>query len=58
MLRLRYKFAATFVMFVFIYFSSQIDVNLTKETFLISREKKLTKFVYFLETIMYESLIF
>ena len=58
MWRLRYKFAATFVMFVFINFSSQIDVNLTKETFLISREKKLTKFVYFLETIMYESLIF
>ena len=32
--------------------------NLIRGTFLVSQEKKLTKFVYFLETMMYESSIF
>ena len=59
MWKLRYEFAAMFVTFVCIsYFALQICVNLTRETFLVSLEKKLTKFVYFLETIMYESSIF
>ena len=59
MWRLGYKFAAMFVMFACIsYFALQIYVNLTRETSLISQEQKLTKFVYFLEIIMYESLIF
>ena len=59
MWRLRYEFAAMFVTFVGIsYFASQIYVNLTMETFLVSQEKKLTKLVYFLETRMYESSIF
>ena len=59
MWRLRYEFAVMFVTFVYIsYFASQIYVNLTRETFLVSREKKVTKFVYFLETMMYESSIF
>ena len=59
MWRLRYKFAATFVMFVFIsYFASQIYVNLTTETFLVSREKNLTKFAYFLETMTGKNSIF
>ena len=59
MWRLRYQIADIFVMFVCIsYFASQIYVNLTRETFLVSREKKLTKFVYFLKTMMYESSIF
>ena len=40
------------------YFASQIYVNLTTETFLVSREKKLTKFVHFLETRMSETSIF
>ena len=58
MWRLRYEFAAIFVTFVGIsYFASQIYVNLTRETFLVAREKKLTTFVYFLETMMYESSI-
>ena len=48
-----------FVLFIFIsYFALQIYVNLTRETFLVSQEQKLTKFVYFLETMMYESSIF
>ena len=47
-----------FVLFIFIsYFALQIYVNLTRETFLASREQKLMKFVYFLETMMYENLI-
>ena len=59
MWRLRYEFAAIVVTFICIsYFASQIYVNLTRETFLVSREQKLTKFVYFLETMMYESSIF
>ena len=59
MWRLRYEFAARFVMFACIsYFASQIYVNFTRETFLVSREQKLTKFVYFLETTMYESSMF
>ena len=58
MWRLRYEFVAIFVTFVGIsYFASQTYVNLTRETFLVSREKKLTKFAYFLETRMYESSI-
>ena len=56
MWRLRYEFAAMFYKFVCIsYFASKIYVNLTRETFLVSREQNLTKFVYFLETMMYES---
>ena len=52
-------FAASFVTFVCIfYFASQIYLNFTRETFLVSREQKLTKLVYFLETMMYESLMF
>ena len=48
-----------FVRFVSIsYFALQICNNLTKETLLISQEKKLTKFVYFLETEMHEISIF
>ena len=59
MWRLRYEFAAIVVTFICIsYFASQIYDNLTRETFLVSREQKLTKFVYFLETMMYESSIF
>ena len=59
MWRLRYEFAAMFVTFVCIsYFASQIYVNLTRETFLVSREQNLTKFVYFPETMMYESSVF
>ena len=59
MCRLRYEFAAMFVTFICIsYFALQIYIDLTRETFLISREQKLTKFVYLLETMMYESLIF
>ena len=34
------------------------DKEFTRETFLVSREQKLTKFVYFLETIMYASSVF
>ena len=59
MWRLGYEFAATFVTFVCIsYFALQIWVNLTREKFLVLGEKKLTKFVYFLETAIYESSIF
>ena len=59
MWRLRYEFAAMFYKFVCIfYFASKIYVNLTRETFLVSREQNLTKFVYFLETMMYESSVF
>ena len=59
MCKLRYEFAAMFVTFTFIsYFASQIYVNLTREEFLVSREQKLTKFVYVLEIMMYESSIF
>ena len=59
MCRRRYKFAATFVPFIFIsYFPLQIYVNLTRDAFLVSREQMLKKFVYFLEILMYESLIF
>ena len=59
MWKLTYEFAAMFVTFVCIScFASQIYVNLTMETFFVSREKKLTKFVYFLETMMYESSTF
>ena len=59
MLRLVYEFAAMFVTIVCIpYFPSQVCVNLTRETFLVSREKKLTTFGYFLETTKYESSIF
>ena len=39
-------------------FASQIYVNLTRKTFLVSREQKLAKFVCFLETMMYESSMF
>ena len=53
--RLGYKFAAMFVTFACItYFALQI-FNPTKDTFLVSQEKKLTKFVIFL---MYECSIF
>ena len=53
MFRLRYEFSALFVTFVSISrFDSQIYVNLTRETFVVSREKKLTKVVYFLENIL------
>ena len=38
--KLRYEFAAMFVSFVCIYFVSQICVNLTRDTFLVSPEKK------------------
>ena len=56
MCRLRYEFAAIFITFICIsYFASPIYVNLSKETFLVSREQMLTKFVYFLETMMYKS---
>ena len=59
MCRPRYEFAAMFFMFICIsYFALQIYVNLTRETLLFSQEQKLTKFVYFLETKMYESSIF
>ena len=54
MCRLRYEFAAIFVTLICIsYFASQIYVNLTRETFLVSREQTLTKFIYFLETMAY-----
>ena len=44
------EFAAMFVMFIFVsYFALQICLNLTRNTSLVSREKKLTKFVYFLQ---------
>ena len=53
-----YEFAATFITFVCIsYFALQICTNLSRETFLVSQEKKLT-FVYFIETTIYESSIF
>ena len=59
MCRLRYEFAAMFVTFICIsYFASQICVNITRETFPVLREQKLTKFVYFLETMIYKSSIF
>ena len=59
MWRLGYEFAATFVTFVCIsYFALQIWVNLTREKFPVSGEKKLTKFACFLETAIYESSIF
>ena len=59
MWRLRYEFPAMFFTFVCIsYFALQIYVNLIMGPFLVSQEKKLTKFVYFLETMMYESSIF
>ena len=59
MWRLRYEIAAMFVTFVCIcYFASQIYVNLTRETFLLAGEEKLTNFVYFLETMIYERSIF
>ena len=59
MCRLRYEFAAMFVKFIGIScFALQIYVNLTRDTFLVSREQKLTQFVNFLETMMYESSIF
>ena len=55
MCRLKYEFAAMFVTFVCIYyFASQIYVNLTRETLLASREQKLTKVLYSLETMTYE----
>ena len=40
------------------YFALQICNNLTKDTLFISQEKKLTKFVYFLETTLHEISIF
>ena len=53
---LRYEFAVMFVMFIWIsYFASH---DLTRETFLVSREQKLKKLVYFLATMMNESSIF
>ena len=56
---LRYEFAVMFVMFIWIsYFASHIYVDLTRETFLVSREQKLKKLVYFLATMMNESSIF
>ena len=59
MFRLRYEFSALFVTFVSISrFDSQIYVNLTRETFVVSREKKRTKVVHFLKTMMYNSSIF
>ena len=59
MCRLRYEFAAMFIMFACIsYVDLQVYVDYNRETFLLSQAKKLTKFVYFLETIMYESSIF
>ena len=59
MFRLRYEFSATFITFVSIScFDSQIYVNLTRETFVVSREKKRTKVVHFLKTMMYNSSIF
>ena len=55
MCRLRYEVAAMFVTFIFIsYCASQINVNLTRKTFLVSQEQKLTKFIYFLETMLYK----
>ena len=43
-----YEFATILIIFVCIfYFDSQIFINLTRDTFLVSRgKKKLTKFVY------------
>ena len=59
MCRLRYEFAAMLVKFIRIsYFALQIYVNLTRETFLVSLEQKLMKFVYLLETMVYASSIF
>ena len=59
MWRLKYEFAARFVAFVCIsYTALQIYISFTRETFLVSREQNLTKFVYFPETMMYESLMF
>ena len=59
MCRLRYEFGAMFITFACIsYFDLQVYVDYNRETFLLSQAKKLTKIVYFLETIMYESSIF
>ena len=59
--RLDYEFAAMFVKFVCItYFASQICINLTRDTFLVSfhEEIKADKVCNFLETTMYEYSIF
>ena len=54
--RFGYEFAAMFVTFVCIfYFALQICINLTRNTFLVPREKK---FEFILETTMYECSIF
>ena len=42
----------------FVYFALQIYVNLNRDIFLVSREKKMTKFAYFLETSMLGCSIF
>ena len=51
--RLVYELAAVFVTFVCISdFVWKICIKLTRDTFSVSREKKLTKFSYFLKTTM------
>ena len=57
--RLGYEFATIFVTFVCIsYFTLQICVHLTRDTFLVSREKKVKKFAYFYKTSMCQCSIF
>ena len=56
---LGYELAAMFVTFFCItYFALQVCIILTRDMFLSPEKKKLTKFVYFVKTTMYECLIF
>ena len=57
--RLGYKFAAVFVTFVCItYFALQICIILPGTRSSSHEKKKLTKFVYFLKTTIYECSVF
>ena len=52
-----YEFAVMFVTFICLSYLHRHG-SLNRETFLVSREQKLTKFVYFLKIMMYENSIF